>query len=154
MSYRYAAHPTVYKDVQFRSRLEARWAAIFDLVEWTWQYEPIDLPGWTPDFFVKFSCGHSECPGYHTLLIEVKPYLSIDEFHNHPCMSYSYGHGIPAHASAAFGLTPWVTYWEMSHGAGGGVESFLDWTRHDDATIDFLWKVAGNKVQYMKAKQW
>jgi hypothetical protein len=44
------AHPTTYKDVQFRSRLEARWAAFFDLAGWRWEYEPTDHNGWTPDF--------------------------------------------------------------------------------------------------------
>jgi len=29
-----AAIPTLYKDVQFRSRLEAKWAAFFDLLGW------------------------------------------------------------------------------------------------------------------------
>jgi hypothetical protein len=44
------AIPTRYGGVQFRSRLEARWAAFFDLAGWRWQYEPIDLAGWIPDF--------------------------------------------------------------------------------------------------------
>lgn len=42
--------PTLYAGTQFRSRLEARWAALFDLLGWPWEYEPIDLPGWIPDF--------------------------------------------------------------------------------------------------------
>lgn len=44
------AIPTRYSGVQFRSRLEARWAAFFDIAGWRWQYEPIDLAGWIPDF--------------------------------------------------------------------------------------------------------
>jgi hypothetical protein len=39
--------------VNFRSRLEARWAAFFDLREWAWSYEPIDFNGWIPDFLVR-----------------------------------------------------------------------------------------------------
>lgn len=46
------AIPTVYKDVQFRSRLEARWACFFDLLRWPWAYEPVDLDGWIPDFIL------------------------------------------------------------------------------------------------------
>lgn len=42
--------PTKYNGIQFRSRLEARWAATFDHLGWEWIYEPIDLPGWMPDF--------------------------------------------------------------------------------------------------------
>jgi hypothetical protein len=91
MKYTIKAWPTKYKGTQFRSRLEARWACFFDLAGWHWEYEPIDLKGWSPDFFVKFYCGHSECRGFHTLLVEVKPYFKIDDFNGHPCMEYAYG---------------------------------------------------------------
>lgn len=46
------SHPTRYAGVQFRSRLEARWAAFFDLAGWKWEYEPSDEDGWVPDFFL------------------------------------------------------------------------------------------------------
>lgn len=61
-----AAKPTVYKDTLFRSRLEAKWAAFFDLAGWRWEYEPYDLDGWTPDFLIH---------GVHPILCEVKPIL-------------------------------------------------------------------------------
>jgi hypothetical protein len=48
-----------------RSRLEARWAAFFDLARWRYEYEPFDLPGWIPDFAI---IGDDE-----TVLVEVKP---------------------------------------------------------------------------------
>lgn len=35
----YKAIPTNYKGVNFRSRTEARWAAFFDEIGWTWRYE-------------------------------------------------------------------------------------------------------------------
>lgn len=53
MHYNIAAKPTRYNGVEFRSRLEARWAAFFDLCGWRWDYEPIDLQGWVPDFKIK-----------------------------------------------------------------------------------------------------
>lgn len=62
--YTIKAHPTTYAGVNFRSRLEATWAAFFDLCGWGWEYEPFDLEGWTPDFLLK---GASPC------LVEVKP---------------------------------------------------------------------------------
>jgi len=69
--------PTLYKDIQFRSRLEARWAAFFDLLGWRWEYEPYDLPGWIPDFIIP-------CPGTgygrKNILVEVKPIDNFDEF--------------------------------------------------------------------------
>jgi len=57
--------PIKYSGVQFRSRLEASWAAFFDLVGWKWTYEPVDLPGWIPDFALE---------GYRRVLVEVKPF--------------------------------------------------------------------------------
>lgn len=68
-----AAIPTKYSGVQFRSRLEARWAAFFDEMGWTWRYEPIDLRGWIPDFIV-------ECPG--ELAVEIKPALKLDDLYS------------------------------------------------------------------------
>lgn len=60
------AIPTKYKGIQFRSRLEARWAAMFDLLRWNWIYEPYDLNGWIPDFEI---VGNKS-----SLLVEVKPF--------------------------------------------------------------------------------
>jgi hypothetical protein len=60
------AHPTMYGGVCFRSRLEARWAAFFDLAGWRWEYEPLDLQGWTPDFLLL---------GASLVKVEVKPIL-------------------------------------------------------------------------------
>lgn len=56
------AIPTKYGGTNFRSRLEARWAAFFDLSEIRWSYEPIDLDGWCPDFGLDLN-----------VLVEVKP---------------------------------------------------------------------------------
>lgn len=64
MTYTIKAIPTTYAGVNFRSRLEARWAAFFDLCEWKWDYEPFDLDGWAPDFLLK---------GKIKALVEVKP---------------------------------------------------------------------------------
>ena len=159
MIYNMKAHQTIYKGVSFRSRLEARWAAFFDLIGWEWEYEPFDLIGWTPDFLVSFHCGHMECGGKqsrHKLLVEVKPYTKIEQFDGHPCTMYPYGHFdassleddvvIPADASAAFGNDPYISRWEMCHGAGGGIYTLMDWTDIED--IDVLWNKAGAKVQW------
>lgn len=45
--------PTTYKGVRMRSRLEARWAVMFDLLEWGWEYEPIDLRFYVPDYLIE-----------------------------------------------------------------------------------------------------
>lgn len=54
---------TLYRGTRFRSRAEARWAAFFDCLGWRWQYEPVDLDGYIPDFIVAFR---------RSTLIEVK----------------------------------------------------------------------------------
>ncbi|KAB1076690.1 hypothetical protein [Methylobacterium soli] len=59
------ARPTRYAGTQFRSRLEARWAAFFDLAGWRWEYEPVDGEGWVPDFFLIGAAG--------PIPVEVKP---------------------------------------------------------------------------------
>ncbi len=63
--------PTMYGGVQYRSRLEARWAAFFDLMGWEYEYEPEPFKTWSPDFLLQEFGG---------LYLEVKPYgLWTDE---------------------------------------------------------------------------
>lgn len=52
------AQVTEYAGVRFRSRLEATWASFFDLAGMPWEYEPVRLGGWMPDFrlFDRFLC--------------------------------------------------------------------------------------------------
>lgn len=65
-----AAIPTRYAGTQFRSRLEARWAAMFDLLGWRWEYEPIDLRGYIPDFVIEDG----------RRIVEVKPVFRLAEY--------------------------------------------------------------------------
>jgi len=60
------AIPTTYNGVRFRSRLEAKWAAFFDLAGWRWEYEPLDLDGYVPDFILQMR---------RPILVEVKPFM-------------------------------------------------------------------------------
>jgi hypothetical protein len=70
--------PTTYDGVQFRSRLEARWALFFDQLNILWQYEPfvIERNGkeYKPDFIV-FNILFKEI-----LLVEIKPLEPNDEY--------------------------------------------------------------------------
>ncbi len=59
-----AAIPTTYDGIEYRSRLEARWAAFMANIGWDTVYEPFDGDGYIPDFLVQ---------GDNPLLIEVKP---------------------------------------------------------------------------------
>lgn len=63
--------PTTYHGTRFRSRLEARWAAFFDLIGWSWVYEPFDLDGWIPDFAIE---------GAFPFLVEVGPCLIEQDY--------------------------------------------------------------------------
>lgn len=71
MKYNIAPKPTFYDSIRFRSRLEATWAAFFDLVKWRWEYEPLDLKGWIPDFVLH---------GVEPIAVEVKPVFSFEDF--------------------------------------------------------------------------
>lgn len=53
------------RGIQFRSRIEAQWAYIFEMLEWNWDYEPIDLQGYIPDFIIRFDDANE-------ILIEIK----------------------------------------------------------------------------------
>jgi hypothetical protein len=68
-----AAHgiATTYAGSRFRSRLEAKWAAFFDLVGWRWTYEPFDTDAYIPDFLVH---------GPASFLVEVGPCEFLSEF--------------------------------------------------------------------------
>ena len=62
---KYKSIPTQYQGVNFRSKLEATWAAFFDLNKISWKYEPVECEGWIPDFMIKTSS--------QTYFVEVKP---------------------------------------------------------------------------------
>jgi hypothetical protein len=59
-----------------RSRAEAWWAAWFDEQGWSWDYEPIDLEGYIPDFIVR--------NGKEQVLVEVKGGVTaLEELQEH-----------------------------------------------------------------------
>jgi hypothetical protein len=74
------AIPTVYDGIQFRSRLEARWACMFDMMSLNWLYEPLDLDGWIPDFVITNHIHKNELidgSNGASIFVEIKP---IDSF--------------------------------------------------------------------------
>lgn len=68
------AIPTNYAGTKFRSRPEAKWAATLDILGWRWEYEPLDLDGYIPDFILLF---------HKPLLVEVKPALNLADLGAH-----------------------------------------------------------------------
>lgn len=66
------AIPTTYKNVRFRSRLEAQHARLFDTLEWPWTYEPDLQAGFViPDFLISFPS--------RAVVIECKPAVTVQE---------------------------------------------------------------------------
>ena len=130
-----------YRGIIYDNAVHARWACFFDLVAWRHQYKPSPIPNWHPTFRVEFTCGHSECEDYHSLLVDAT--TRVGEMKESPGRRYPFGHldskipvkdwhrewdpEIDASASAVFGFHPSLSEWEMSHGAGGGTHSVQDW---------------------------
>ena len=77
VDYTIAAIPTMYRNRQYRSRLEARWASFFDRIRWAHEYEPVDLGKWSPDFIIYYNHSRS-FNGKTPRLVEVKPLLYFD----------------------------------------------------------------------------
>ncbi|MGF6995517.1 hypothetical protein [Paraburkholderia sp. GAS32] len=137
-----------YNGLEFKTTLLAQWAGFFDLAGWSWRTNPAPVGDWVPDFSVAFLCGHSECPKQHSLFVSVLPIDKIEDISAHPALKHVYSvadeaGNVLADAGAVFGIGPFVSHWEMAHGAGGGIESVPNWV--SDAVE--LWHRAGRLVK-------
>lgn len=92
-----AGIPTTYRGVTYRSRLEARWAAFFDEIEWPHTYEPFDADGYIPDFMIS---------GDRPLLIEVKPAATYREYQDMTSYIWDKLIGYWSHDVLVLGLSP------------------------------------------------
>ena len=73
--YTVTARPTFYNGTQYRSELEAAWAAFFELRGINSEYEPaLDLISWRPDFLIRVDDDFQ--------LAEVKPFLNVEQWKN------------------------------------------------------------------------
>jgi hypothetical protein len=172
--------PTRYAATNFRSRLEARWAAWFDIVGLEWAYEPFDCDGYIPDFLVE-----------QRLLCEVKPITwdavyddaAIVEARGKLCHAfpdfryevallgtsarrtgtsnvYFIGETADRDATAFSDLTAsWILSWHKRPGehvirVGEHIEgsSPLRFMRLG-SDLETLWKEAGNRVQWAARRQ-
>lgn len=106
--YTIKAIPTKYKDTMFRSRLEAQWAAFFDLAGIDWEYEPCDLEGWCPDFALTLAGA--------TVYAEVKPVALVKE--GTPDRL-----ALPKHASFEKAEKQWSNAWVLLLGASPQTDS-------------------------------
>lgn len=148
-----AAIPTKYAGVQFRSRLEARWAAMFDLLGWKWEYEPIDLNGYIPDFIVTKVSNFT----LHELF-EVKPAGDVramqDAEHKIDTSGWWELDGFSEYRNACVvGIHPDIRRFRFSNGDGYG---HTTWQHHTQEPGDSVyhtsmlenWREAGNRVQW------
>ncbi len=153
--YAIAAHETTYNGVRFRSRHEATWAAFFTLGGWAWDYEPIDLVGWSPDFRLSHP-EHLPEPTY----VEVKPTwpmavergLEIRKAGHFDIILLADKPGIPGNdwtndpgSAICFSDKPGyeMGLWVGEH----RVDAFL--TRN--ALLEYWWREAGNHTRWSKA---
>lgn len=164
MSFEYniKSHPTTYAGVNFRSRLEARWACFFDLTSCIeWQYEPIDLDGWSPDFLLRLKGWKSwdadmlGCD--HQWLAEVKPYTRLSQFKGHQCDPNRASYMIdnePGPFGALLGINPTVSDVFFCRGSSAGNVSLYEaledkfgncWRKK----FEEPWNEAGNRTQWI-----
>jgi hypothetical protein len=65
------SYKTTHENINFRSRLEAKWASFFTALKWEWDYEPVDFEGWIPDFAIY---------GKHDVIyVEIKPVFKFPD---------------------------------------------------------------------------
>lgn len=93
---------TSYKGYRFRSRLEARWAVLFDRLHLTWAYEPegYELRSgalYLPDFVLRTSASPF---GLTSLFVEVKP--TLDAAQSHAERLAEFGKSVSGDKSTAF----------------------------------------------------
>ena len=167
MEYTRKALETQYNGVTLRSRLEAKWAALFDSLGWQWDYEPFDLDGWSPDFLLRIQrpCrlgGVREI----CLLVEVKPFADSSQFESHPISQWPDGHpsfdGWPGTskrpACAGFGVSPdviWLSLLSDSEDSYGPVDFdfLIDQSFVSTEKVRDLWKQVSNEVRWLFTKQ-
>lgn len=159
-SYAIKAIPTTYASVNFRSRLEARWAAFFDLCGWRWDYEPFDLEGWAPDFLIRTDVG--------PVLCEVKPYdvvtyiekaIKLGTVNDFPfpdfekAMKHSRSRAICLLGEAPLSLVPHMPIGLMQSPptiAAFDFDELQDALTPSEGT-EIRWRQAGNVVQWQAA---
>lgn len=145
--YTIEARPTLYNHTLYRSRMEARWAAFFDMVRWEYEYEPEPLKTWSPDFVI------------HSLdtYIEVKPqYLWGEAIEKIKPYSKQYRCGLLSDELTITADAYYIgKYLNRDYKEG---DLFLkDYTiqyrgNFTPSIIKQYWEEAKNKVMYLKPK--
>lgn len=158
--------------IVFRSRLEARWAMMFNLLGWTYDYEPsIDLDGYIPDFAIRTEIERApfaRLPGSPLVLAEAKPIVMPEDYAAPIAKIARSGW---EHAAVVLCPTPWeVVGFGYTWAIGMATErverrdadpdGYKAWQpvgiSHDNRLrlgggrdIRDLWRRVGNKVQWL-----
>ena len=147
----YSAIPTTYRGVQFRSRLEARVANFLDQCGLLWDFEPIDLKNYVPDFLVELPHG--------VTLLECKPAVLPNEFRG-PCRKITRSGWVgPAIViGSQLCLAPDdradLTMWGSPNADEGGWSRVgrerwpAEWGEYPFDMVHLRWVRAGNQVQW------
>lgn len=114
--------PTHYRGLTFRSRIEARWAVMFDKLGWPWEYEPLDLDGYIPDFVLQL---------HRPLLVEVRHEMTTIELERHTDKIERSGWQHEAIILGATPLLPSGGSWNLA-GAGFGLMGEKPYRESDD----------------------
>lgn len=130
MEYTIRSIETWYRGHLFRSRLEATWAAFFDLCGWDWEYEPFELEGWLPDFRLMFK--------KQSLLIEIKPVSEFPEDVGTRVVDSVKKHGFEA--ATIFGIPPVIGRY--------GRKNYLGWSwdKYSQEWREMLFVNMGNHI--------
>ena len=135
------AIPTSYGGANFRSRLEARWAAFFDLAAIRWTYEPMDLDGWAPDFMLSTSA----CP----IMVEVKPVDLLTEGYEQfaKAIAHQSDYGILLCGYKPFSQVPGKLIISDEHDLKSVARQLSVNFAHE------VWEEAGSRVQWSAKQQ-
>ncbi len=160
--------PTVHAGVHFRSKLEARWAIVFDALGWPWEYEPaIPLSGYIPDFLVRVALHRpvfSRPVTSPLVLMEAKPIVNSDDYVE-PVRKIALSSW--EHAAVVLCPTLWRVDGAIAFGLGtdrverrdaltGGHNAWHPVGVAEDGGLQFgggrditeIWRKAGNTVQW------
>ncbi len=130
LQFPHGAIPTKFDGIEYRSRLEARWASFMRKIGWHYTYEPLDGAGYIPDFIVY---------GDRPLFIEVKPAITLAEYQQpvHKIDASGLAHDVLIVGVSPFLAAPGVRYGGEAAGWLGERSGFHNADPGDESAWDY-----------------
>jgi hypothetical protein len=121
------AIPTTFNGRLYRSTLEAKWASFFDLLGWSFEYEPFETEGWIPDFLIR---------GVPSgVLVEVKPVTSLEQAQEQLAKIERGACAVRWRGDLMLlGVSPWI-----EHQASGSRFAALGWLGESQGGREWFW---------------